>query len=142
MKYIANNLNETKTFAIEFAKTLKANDVIAFKGSMGMGKTTFTRELVLALGGEDVVSSPTFAIMNEYQTPKFKIYHFDMYRIMGIDDLYSTGFFDYLESGGITLIEWSENVQDALPDYTIFLELELGEHETQRIFTVERGASL
>ncbi|MFI3206357.1 MAG: tRNA (adenosine(37)-N6)-threonylcarbamoyltransferase complex ATPase subunit type 1 TsaE [Clostridia bacterium] len=139
MKYICNNLKETEQVASNFAKTLKANAVVAYRGSMGMGKTTFTRSLVTALGGGDVVSSPTFAIMNEYQTEKFVVYHFDMYRLFGVDDLYATGFFDFLETGAIILIEWSENIEEALPSDTIFVELSLGENENQRIIEIKGG---
>lgn len=137
-KFISNCENDTAKIASDIASTICKNDIIAFNGSMGMGKTLFTRAFVTALGGGDVVSSPTFAIMNEYETEKFTIYHFDMYRVMSLDDLYSTGFFDFLETGAVMLIEWSENITKALPENTIYVCLELGENENQRIITVER----
>ncbi len=102
---------------------------------MGMGKTTLTRSIVEALGGGDCVSSPTFAIVNEYQG-KFSIYHFDMYRVTNWDDLYSTGFFDYLDNG-IIIIEWSENIENALPDNTIKIYISHGNDENERIFKIE-----
>ncbi len=136
-EFISNSETETAKLAFEIAQKIKPNDIIAFSGSMGMGKTAFTRAFVTALGGADVVSSPTFAIMNEYSTKEFTVYHFDMYRIFSIDDLYSTGFFDYLETGAVMLIEWSENITEALPDNTIFIDIRLGEHENQRIFNIK-----
>ena len=104
---ITNSAAETEKFAQELAGKLKGNDVLAFFGGLGMGKTTFVRGLARGLGSSDEVSSPTFALVHEYRsTPK--LYHFDMYRVASFDDLYSTGFFDYLETGAILAIEWSE----------------------------------
>ena len=103
---------------------------------MGMGKTAFTRGLVLALGGGDVVSSPTFALVNEYDA-RLTVQHFDMYRVSGWDDLYSTGFFDYLDTDNVLVIEWSENIDGALPENTIYIHMEMGETETERIVTIE-----
>ena len=104
--------------------------------TMGMGKTAFTRGLVLALGGGDVVSSPTFALVNEYDA-RLTVQHFDMYRVSGWDDLYSTGFFDYLDTDNVLVIEWSENIDGALPENTIYVHMEKGETETERIITIE-----
>ena len=132
---VTNSAAETERFAEDLAKQLKPNDVIAFFGGLGMGKTTFVRGLARALGCADEVSSPTFSLVHEYRsTPK--LYHFDVYRVTSFDDLYSTGFFDYLESGAVLAIEWSENIEGALPEGTIQVRFErLG--ETQRRITVE-----
>lgn len=136
-RYISHSPAETEAFAAEFAGRLRANDIIAFEGGMGMGKTAFTRGLVRGLGGGDVVSSPTFALVNEYETARFPVYHFDMYRVTTWDDLYSTGFFDYLESGALLLIEWSENIAGALPDGVISISITQGEKENDRVFTIQ-----
>ena len=122
--------------ALHLAEKLKGGEVIAFTGPMGMGKTAFTRGLVLALGGGDVVSSPTFALVNEYDA-RLTVQHFDMYRVSGWDDLYSTGFFDYLDTDNVLVIEWSENIDGALPENTIYVHMEKGETETERIVTIE-----
>ena len=132
---VTNSAAETERFAEDLAKQLKPNDVIAFFGGLGMGKTTFVRGLARALGCADEVSSPTFSLVHEYRsTPK--LYHFDMYRVTSFDDLYSTGFFGYLESGAVLAIGWGENIEGALPEGTIQVRFErLG--ETQRRITVE-----
>lgn len=91
---------------------------------------------MLALGGGDVVSSPTFALVNEYDA-RLTVQHFDMYRVSGWDDLYSTGFFDYLDTDNVLVIEWSENIDGALPENTIYIHMEMGETETERIVTIE-----
>lgn len=134
--YISNSVADTEKLAARLAEKLRGGEVIAFTGSMGMGKTAFTRGLVLALGGGDVVSSPTFALVNEYET-RLTVQHFDMYRVSGWDDLYSTGFFDYLDTDNVLVIEWSENIDGALPDNTIRIDIQKGETETERIITID-----
>ncbi|MGI5893065.1 MAG: tRNA (adenosine(37)-N6)-threonylcarbamoyltransferase complex ATPase subunit type 1 TsaE [Candidatus Merdivicinus sp.] len=113
---------ETENFAASIAPKLNPGTVLAFRGGLGAGKTTFTRGLARGLGSHSDVSSPTFALVHEYEGT-IPLYHFDMYRISSFDDLYSTGFFDYLESGGILAIEWSENIEEALPENTIFVSI-------------------
>ena len=108
---------ETEKIGEKFAQKLKGNEIIALYGGMGVGKTAFVRGLSQGLGIEDGVSSPTFAIVHEYRG-KYKVYHFDMYRVNSWDDLYSTGFFDYINNG-ILVIEWSENIESAIPDSSI-----------------------
>ena len=102
-----------------------------------MGKTCFTHGLAAGLGidpGE--VSSPTFALVNEYRGPRLPLFHFDMYRVESFDGLYSTGFFDYLDMGGVVAVEWSENIHGALPQEVIRVTFErLG--DTQRRITIE-----
>ena len=122
---------ETLAIASDFAKTLKPDSVVAYRGGLGMGKTLFTRGVVQALGNTSFVSSPTFAIVNDYGG----IYHFDMYRIDSLENLYYTGFYDYL-GNGILLIEWSENVSDALPENTIFVEISPGRESNERIINI------
>ncbi len=130
-EYISRSLEDTERIAKEIASTLKGNEVVAYLGGLGAGKTTFTRGLVSCFGVESGVHSPTFAIVNEYQGT-VPVYHFDMYRVADEDDLYSTGFYDYLGKG-LVVIEWSENVLDFLPEDTIFIELSYGEEENTRI---------
>lgn len=100
---------ETRQFAQKVGECLNPGDVILFTGDMGAGKTAFTKGLAEFFGVSDEVTSPTFALVHEY-SGCVKIFHFDLYRISGFDDLYATGFFDYLDRGGIMVVEWSENV--------------------------------
>lgn len=120
---------ETENFAADYAKNVKGGDVIAFRGGLGMGKTAFTRGLARGLGNSSFVSSPTFAIVNDYGgTPH--LYHFDMYRIESVDDLESVGFFDYMNNDSVLCIEWSENIGYALPENTVTVEFaRTGENE-------------
>ena len=121
--------------AQRLARDLKGGEVIAFTGGMGAGKTAFTRGLVIGLGAGDVVSSPTFALVHEYGgSPLFC--HFDMYRVGSWEDLYSSGFFDYMDMGAVLAVEWSENIENALPEDTIRIEITKTDDENQRIITI------
>ncbi len=137
--YYSHSYEDTLKIGEEIAKNLKGTEVIALFGGLGMGKTAFTTGVAKGLGCEDCVSSPTFALVNEYHG-KCSIYHFDMYRISSWDDLYSIGFFDYLDTG-VLVIEWSENIENALPDEYIRITIEKGSDENERILTVEEVQS-
>ena len=127
---------DTEKIAAEFAKNLKKGDFIAFFGNLGSGKTAFVRGVASVLCPGARVQSPTYAIVNEYRgdTP---IFHFDMYRILDDDSLYSVGFYDYFDRDGVIFTEWSENITFALPEerYDITFE-KTG--DTGRIITIEK----
>lgn len=109
MVFVTNSEEETRAAAAEVAARLKIGDVVLYEGEMGAGKTAFTKGLAEFFGTDSEVTSPTFALVHEY-TGRVPIFHFDLYRISGYDDLYAVGFFDYLDRGGIIAAEWSENV--------------------------------
>ena len=134
-KFVSNSVEDTERLGERIAQSLKGAEVIALFGGLGMGKTAFTRGLCRGLGVTDGVSSPTFALVNEY-SGKYNIYHFDMYRVTTWDDLYSTGFFDYIDTG-VLIIEWSENIEGALPENTLKINISRGENDDQRIFEIE-----
>lgn len=121
--FITHSPEETIQIAEKIGSILKAGDIIAYKGGLGAGKTTFTRGLAKGLGIGDCVSSPTFALVNEYRGNNITLYHFDMYRIMTEDGLESTGFFDYPFDENIAVIEWSENISEFLPENTIYITI-------------------
>lgn len=129
-EYISHSYEETLQIASRLAKALKKGTVIGFIGGLGMGKTAFTTGFVKGLGIDAQVSSPTFAICNDYIGENNRVYHFDMYRVESWDDLYSTGFFDYLDTDAYILAEWSENIFGALPDDSVIIQIErLGEND-------------
>ena len=135
IRFISENVKETEELGKRIASILKGDEVIAMFGDLGAGKTAFTRGLASGLSFDYGVSSPTFAIVNEYNG-KYNIYHFDMYRITSEDDLYSTGFYDYLDNG-VIIIEWSENIEYALDDNAIRITINKTDNENTRIFTIE-----
>lgn len=133
--FLSHSVEETESFAEQFSQKLFGNEIIAMYGELGAGKTAFARGLARGLGVEDIVSSPTFAIVNEYQGV-YPIYHFDMYRIESWNDLDSIGFFDYIDNG-VMLIEWSENIEGALPENIIKVNIQKTSNENERIITIE-----
>ena len=134
-RWISNSAEETERLGERVASKLSGTEVIALFGGLGMGKTAFTRGLARGMGADDIVSSPTFALVNEYRG-RVPVYHFDMYRVASWDDLYSTGVFDYLENG-VLVIEWSENIEGALPENALRITISRGESDNQRIFDIE-----
>lgn len=135
-EFLTESPVETESFGEKLAEHLKPGSVIAMFGPMGAGKTALTRGIARGLGIAEGVSSPTFALVHEYEG-KFPVYHFDMYRVESWDDLYSTGFFDYLDAGGVVIVEWSENIENAIPDDAIQISLRQGKSENERIISLD-----
>ena len=140
MIFTTNSPVETESVGAALGKILPAGTVIAYRGDLGVGKTAFTRGLARGLGFLDMVTSPTYTIVNEYLGGRLPLFHFDMYRLASSDDLWDIGWEDYLERGGICAVEWSENVEDALENAISVTIEKLGE-ESRRI-TIEGGESL
>lgn len=136
LKVVTNSPEETQAFAEKIGKKVKRGTVIAFFGGLGMGKTAFTRGLAKGMGIKSDVMSPTFAIVNDYGGNP-PLVHFDMYKVESWDDLYSSGFFDYIDMGAVLAVEWSENIENALPEDAVRVNISQGERENQRIITVE-----
>ena len=134
MIFHTSSPEETQAVAQKLAALLRPGDLIAYRGGMGVGKTTFTAGLARGLGSTAWFSSPTFALVHQYQG-KIPLRHFDLFRITSLEDLYSTGFFDYLESGAVLAVEGSENLEAVLPEPHITIEIAMGEGE-QRTITV------
>ncbi|MCR4888902.1 MAG: tRNA (adenosine(37)-N6)-threonylcarbamoyltransferase complex ATPase subunit type 1 TsaE [Ruminococcus sp.] len=138
MKIITHSPEETVKTAEKLGKLLKAGDMIAYKGGLGAGKTTFTRGLAIGLGLGDNVSSPTFALVNEYRGKDMTLYHFDMYRISTEEGLESTGFYDYDFENNVAAVEWSENIAEFLPKNTIYITIN-ALSELEREIIIEDG---
>lgn len=136
MRVVTQSVQETEALGERIASVLSGGEVLALFGSMGMGKTAFTRGLAKGLDIPEGVSSPTFALVHEY-AGRIPVYHFDMFRVTSWDDLYSTGFFDYLETDGVLVIEWSENIESVLPETAIQIRITQGESDNQRIFEIK-----
>ena len=136
MEYLSRSVAETESIAAKLAESLQPNDVLALEGDLGAGKTQFVRGLVKALGGDArSVSSPTFVLLNVYQTPLFPVYHLDAYRVGGADDFFSIGFSELLDQNGIVVVEWPSRVQEILPPKRININFEIT-GRTRRKITV------
>ncbi len=131
---------ETEALGEKLGKILPAGTVLAYRGDLGAGKTAFTRGLARGLGCRDLVTSPTYTIVNEYLGGRIPLFHFDMYRLRSSDDLWDIGWEDYLDRGGVCAVEWSENVAEAMED-AITITIEKLDDTTRRI-TMEGGNCL
>ncbi|EEX18042.1 tRNA (adenosine(37)-N6)-threonylcarbamoyltransferase complex ATPase subunit type 1 TsaE [Prevotella veroralis] len=125
MEIRINSLDTIHEAAKDFIKGMGDGKVFAFYGKMGAGKTTFIKALCEVLGVKDVITSPTFAIINEYTDGNDNpIYHFDFYRIKKLEEVYDMGYEDYFYSGNLCLLEWPELVEDVLPENVIKVTIE------------------
>lgn len=137
MEYLSHSEAETESIGEALGKRLPPGTVLAYRGDLGMGKTAFTRGLARGLGCTGRVTSPTFTIVNEYEG-KIPLFHFDMYRLPDSDALFDIGWEDYLGRGGVCAVEWSERVDDALPEDTVWVSIaRRPESDNWRIITVE-----
>lgn len=137
MEYITNSPAETENLGKEFAKRLKRGDFVAMFGDLGVGKTAFIRGAASVLCPGVRVQSPTYTIVNAYGG-NIPVYHFDMYRIDGEESLYSCGFFDYLDAGGVCLAEWCENIRDFIPENAVRVTIsKMPQNENARKITIE-----
>ena len=137
MKYTTHSEAETEALGVRLAETLPDGSVVALYGDLGCGKTAFVRGMARGMGIDSVVNSPTFTIVNEYVGPR-SLFHFDMYRLGGADELYDIGWEDYLGRGGVCAVEWSENVPGAFEgdEYVVrFSKLS----DTERNIIIEGG---
>lgn len=134
-EYRSTSPGETERLGEQLAAVLQPGQVVAFFGDMGSGKTVFTRGLARGLHCTETVSSPTFALVHEYggQPP---LVHFDMYRISTWDELDSTGFYDYIDQGCVLAVEWSENIENALPEDAIRVVFFRGDGENDRLIQI------
>lgn len=135
IQVFSKSTEDTERLGERIAARLQGQEMIALFGDLGAGKTAFTRGLCRGLGIEDGVSSPTFAIVNAYRG-RYPVYHFDMYRIGSVDDLFATGFYDY-PGTGVIVIEWSENIESELEDDAIRIRIGMGDDENERIIEIE-----
>ena len=140
MEYITHCPEETEKVGQALGERLAPGTVLAYEGDLGAGKTAFTRGLAKGLGCTELVTSPTYTIVNEYLGGRLPLFHFDMYRLRCSDDLFDIGWDDYLDRGGICAVEWSENVDDAMED-AIYITIEKLGEDSRRI-TLEGGDCL
>ncbi len=142
-EFVTHSEAQTMSLAASVCQRIGAGSIVLFSGEMGAGKTAFVRGALQAYGNGAFVSSPTFALVNDYGGSPH-IYHFDMYRVQDADDLYSTGFFDYVREDSILFIEWSENIrsfiEDAYASNVVSIDIRKTENENERIISVSGGA--
>lgn len=139
MEILSHSEAETEAAGERLGASLSPGTVLAYRGGLGMGKTAFTRGLARGLGCTGRVTSPTFTIVNEYEG-RIPLFHFDMYRLPDSDALFDIGWDDYLDRGGVCAVEWSEQVDDALPEDNIYVTISRHpDHDNWRIIEIEGG---
>ncbi len=140
LKMEISNLEQTELIAKSFAGILKPSMVILLSGDLGSGKTTFVKFVCKALGCEELVTSPTFTLLNIYQG-KFPIYHFDMYRLSSAEEARNCGFEEYFDKSrldGVVFVEWAENVEGLIGEVDYIVKIEKTA-EFERTFLIEEG---
>lgn len=132
-----DSLSQLDNVAREILEALGGRSVVLFRGGMGAGKTTLISRIVAMLGAEDTVTSPTFALVNQYVgADNCYIYHFDFYRIDSIDEVFDLGYEEYFYSGDLCLVEWPEKIEQLIPDDSMVIRITVGENQ-ERIFEIE-----
>ena len=130
---IIRDETETKKFATDVAQTLKKGDVIALVGDLGTGKTTLSKYIAEALGITEIITSPTFTIVQESHSGRLPLYHFDVYRVDDIEEMYRIGYEEYFYGEGVCIVEWADIVEEIIPEDAKVIFIEYGEDEGERL---------
>ena len=133
---IIENLQETRAFGFDLAKKLKQGDIIALIGDLGTGKTTLTKSIAEGLGITEMITSPTFTIVQEYHQGRLPLYHFDVYRVNDVEEMYELGYEEYFFGQGVCVIEWADLIMDIIPKGALIINIEYGAEEDQRVYHV------
>jgi tRNA threonylcarbamoyladenosine biosynthesis protein TsaE len=128
------NEEETRAFGLELGKYAKAGQVIALIGDLGTGKTTLTKSIAEGLGVTETISSPTYTIVKEYYSGRLPLYHFDVYRICDPEEFFNIGAEDYLNGEGVSIVEWADLVMEEIPEDALFIFIDYGKQEGERIY--------
>lgn len=131
--YIKNE-RETRSFGKALASELVPGTVVALAGDLGTGKTALTKSIAEGLGVGEIITSPTFNIVKEYYSGRIPMYHFDVYRIGDIDEMYELGYEEYFYGNGVSIVEWADLIEDIIPEDAIRIDIEYGEKEGERIY--------
>lgn len=128
------NEQETKQFGIELGKSLEQGDVVALIGDLGTGKTALTKYIAQGMGVQDMITSPTFTIVQEYHSGRLPLYHFDVYRIGDSEEMFELGYEEYFYGQGVCVIEWADLIEELLPENVKTIEIQYGQQEGERIY--------
>lgn len=131
-----DSLSDLPRIAEAVVEALEGRTVVLLRGGMGAGKTTLVSRIAALLGAEDAVTSPTFALVNQYEGTEQRIYHFDFYRIDNIEEVFDLGYEEYFYSGDLCLVEWPEKIEPLIPDDAMVVRITAGDGE-ERIFEIE-----
>ena len=131
------NEQETRKFGMKLGAGAKAGDVIALIGDLGTGKTTLTKYIAEGLGITEYITSPTFNIIKEYRSCRLPLFHFDVYRIADVDEMFEIGYEEYFFGDGVCVIEWADIVEEIIPEDALTIRISMGGSENERIYEIE-----
>ena len=135
MKIILKSLEETQKFGVKLGNALKKGDILCLNGDLGAGKTTLTKSIGIGLGVNEYITSPTFALINQY-SGKLPVYHFDVYRLENVEEIYVLGFDEYFYGNGVCIIEWADKIEKMIPKERIVVDIEKTEDLDGRIIKI------
>ena len=135
-KYVTKSANETRSLGEALSSSLRPGDVLVLKGNMGAGKSEFARGIARGLGISGPIASPTFTILQAYDSGRLPLYHFDWYRINDIEELYEIGTEEYLQGNGIAIVEWSERAPELLPERYLQISITKGAGDDERMIEI------
>ena len=131
------NEQDTERFGEELGRSAEPGRVLAIIGDLGTGKTTLTKSIARGLGVTDTITSPTFNIIKQYDSGRIPLYHFDVYRIADVDEMFELGYEEYFYGNGICVIEWADLIEDILPEDAMVIRISYGPNEGERIYEIE-----
>ncbi|WP_037372883.1 tRNA (adenosine(37)-N6)-threonylcarbamoyltransferase complex ATPase subunit type 1 TsaE [Anaerovorax odorimutans] len=134
---IIKNEQDTKKFGLELAKELKPGSVVALTGDLGTGKTTLTKAIAEGLEIRELITSPTFTIVQEYYGGKLPLYHFDVYRICDTEEMYELGYEEYFFGQGVCIVEWADLIIDLIPENAVIINIKYGKTPEERIYEIK-----
>lgn len=135
MRLRLKGLDQVEEFGIRLGKLLKAGDILGLVGDLGAGKTTMTKSIGLGLEVDEYITSPTFALINEYRG-RIPVYHFDVYRLENVEELYDIGFDEYFYGQGVSIIEWADKIESILPKNRIMIDIGQGDYQDERYLSI------
>lgn len=133
------NEQDTESFGRELGQSAEPGTVIALIGDLGTGKTTLTKSIARGLGIDEIITSPTFNIVKEYRSGRLPLFHFDVYRIGDIDEMYEIGYEEYFFGEGVCVVEWADIIEEIIPEDAMVIRISYGASEGERVYEIEEG---
>ncbi|MDD4200181.1 MAG: tRNA (adenosine(37)-N6)-threonylcarbamoyltransferase complex ATPase subunit type 1 TsaE [Eubacteriales bacterium] len=134
-----NNEQETASFGYELGRKVQPGTVIALIGDLGTGKTTLTKAIARGLGIHELITSPTFNIVKEYRSGRLPLFHFDVYRIGDVDEMFEIGYEEYFFGEGVCVVEWADIIEEIIPEDALVIRIGYGPTEGERIYEIEQA---